>query len=171
MATGARSGRAEKALSIRKSVARRLLSWASGAALGVCLSAGVVARGDTFFDWLGEPTQPAGPGYVTAPTLNDATAAQVDAYLTTQQALGQTLAVKVRFGTTLSAATVNTIFNGHNVKFIFSDFEGPTTTAQVAALVNQIRPTVTGAGFATGQNFIGNYALAPVTSEDRKSVV
>jgi hypothetical protein len=163
MAIGAPSGRAEKALSIRKSVTRRLLSLALGALLAGGVAA--AARADTFFDWLGEPANPAGPGYVTAPTLTDATAAQVDAFLTAQQALGRPLAVKVTFGTTLSAATVNTIFNGHNVKFIFSDFEGPSTVAQVTALVNQIRPTVTGAGFATGQNFIGNYALSPITTD------
>src|SRR5262249_35787262 len=123
------------------------------------------ARADTFFNWLSEPTSPAGPGYVTAPTLTDATAAQVNTFLTTQQGLGNTLAVKIPFGTTLSAATITTIFQNHNVKFIFTDFEGPNTVAQVTALVNQIKPTTTGAGFATGQNFIGNYALATITTD------
>src|SRR5947209_20272862 len=86
---------------------RRLLSWAACGALGLCLAGGLagVAHADTFFDWQGEPTKPVGPGYVVAPTLTDATAATVDAYLTAQQALGQTLAVKEPAGTTLSPAT------------------------------------------------------------------
>ncbi len=127
----------------------------------------VSARAADFFDWLGETTAPVSPPYVTAPTLNDADAAGVNAFLTAQAALGQPLAVKVRHGTVLSAATVNTIFNapGRPIKYIFADYEGPTALTNVQTLKTQLGGTVTGNTLAAGTSFLGNYGYAPIPGD------
>jgi hypothetical protein len=124
------------------------------------------ARAVDFFDWLGETNAPNTAPYVTAPTLNDSTAAAVKAFLVAEPA-GTALAVKVRAGTTLSAATINLIFNDsqHPIKYTFADYEGPTAVAQTNTLVTQIAGTATGAQIALGNAFIGNYDIAPVPSD------
>ncbi len=148
---------------------RRLALALSVAMLGLGTGktyAGTAVTG-TFFDWLGETTAPVAPPYVTAPTLDDTSAAGVKAFLNGEAAAGRTLAVKVRFGVTLSPATISLIFDdaARPINFIFSDYEGPTTVAQTAALVAQIAPTATGARIAANTSFIGNYALGPFPAD------
>src|SRR5712691_7434787 len=97
--------------------------WGVGLA-ALLLSLGATsARATDFFDWLGEIPNPSPPPYVTAPTLNDSTAAAVDAFLAAQQAGGKTLAVKIRSGTILGAPSL-AIYNKYNVTYTFGDYEG-----------------------------------------------
>jgi hypothetical protein len=118
-----------------------------------------------FFDWMGDVSNPNTGSFVTAATLTNANVASVDAFLTTQASQGKVLAVKVPAGVTLSASTINTIFNGHNVKYVFIDYEGSTSVNDTTNLVNAIKPTATGSSIAAGTSFIGNYGLAPMPTD------
>jgi len=131
----------------------------------------VSARAVDFFDWLGETTNPVPAPYVTAPTLNNANAASVAAFLAAREAAGQPTAVKIRNEVNLggagpndlSTANFNLIFNNHNVKYVFADYEGPTTIAQTTALVTALKAsTATGPSILTNNSFVGNYQIAPL---------
>jgi hypothetical protein len=146
-----------------KFVSRRALSLALATAVAGFGAATVQAA--DFFDW-GQNVNTVNPAYVKTPVLTDQTAAQVAAFLNSQPP-GATLAVQVPAGTSLSASTINLIFNNaaRPVKYVFADYEGPNTVSQITTLVNQIQPTATGASIAAGNSFIGNYGLAPMPSD------
>jgi hypothetical protein len=143
------------------------------AAAAAFLSLGTVghARAADFFDWLAEGTNgnnPTTPGFVAAPSLSDGTATTVKTFLVQQKALGNPLAVKIRTGVTLSASTINLIFNDGSlgpIKYIFDDQEGAGTIPAVQALRTQLNGTTTGNAIVAGNAFLGNFAVAPINSD------
>ena len=140
--------------------------WAA-AIVAAALGLGTVsAQAIDFFDW-GAVNTPVNSAYVQTPPLSDANASDIAAFLASQQAAGKTTAVQVRAGVTLSAGTINLIFNNPSVpvKYVFSDYEGPTSAAQTTTLVSQLAPTNFGTRQAAGTSFIGNYGLAPIPSD------
>src|SRR4051794_12828431 len=157
---GALTGQANRAAN--RKIGRK--HWAT-ALLAAALSLGTVgsASAADFFDWLGEVNNPAGAGYVTAPTLDDANAAGVKAFLNQQATLGKPLAVKIRDGAVISPATIQLIFNdpARPVKYIFADFETGNVVTRTSAFRTQLNGTATGNALATGNSFYGNYAIAP----------
>lgn len=153
--------------------------WMLGVAACALIGMGVQkaqAQQTSYFDWLAEGDNgnvPTSPGYITTPTLSDATESEVFAYLAAQKALGQPLALKIRAGTPLgsglSATTISDIYNAYDIQYTFLDYEGTTAESETAAVVTAIKSsTMTGPAFTAGTAFIGNYAIATIPTDPSK---
>ena len=149
---------------------KRLKNWVLGLAACAFVGMGVQrAHADDYFDWLAEGFNgnvPTSPNYITTPGLNDSNVAQVVAWLNSQKALGKDLAVKVRFGVTLSPSTIAAVYGAFDIKYTFADYEGPTTVTQLQTLITQIKGSaMTGPEFNAVTAFVGNYAISTIPSD------
>jgi hypothetical protein len=150
----------EGLMEMRKS--KKRVSAVARAAIGALLGAGMMAASaqaqstpPPVFDWSVVDAS-GNANYTPAPILTDATASAVNAFLTSRGS--KVLAVKIV--TPISAATANLIFNNHNVKYIFADFESSNALAQTTALVNQIK-----ASTKSSAAFIGEFNMYDVSND------
>lgn len=119
---------------------------------------------DNLFSWGTDPITGPTPSlgnFTPAPFLNGGNVAAVNTYLGT----AAVKAIKIDGAQGPNVPSFATIYNNHDVRFTFADFEGPNQVAELASLKALITaPTsATKTSFQNNQSYLGNFGLAPLT--------
>jgi len=116
------------------------------------------AASPQFFDW-SVPPESGGPNYTPSPFLDDTNFAAVDAFLAAR-ALNPANLLAVKVVTPLKSAGAKAIFNKYKINYVFADFESTNALANTQTLATTVK-----ASSKSGAAFIGNFSMAPLSSD------